>query len=180
MPYSIFDLPLERWWSRGNLSMQVVACEPVQNLKWRGPRLELVVACGSLKGGRSDWLVEKATEMHAYAFTPLLTTNSSNIGSARNNKRQAGEDSPQDSGRLQRWQRVTAAAMKQCLRVHAMKLPTREHVWNVHEAAAAISNGAVALVATQGGNNILQELANIQQVHTFPLAPYCVSVSLFG
>lgn len=30
-----------------------------------GPRVELAVACATLKGGRADWLVEKATEVRA-------------------------------------------------------------------------------------------------------------------
>lgn len=32
---------------------------------WMGPRVELAVACATLKGGRADWLVEKATEVRA-------------------------------------------------------------------------------------------------------------------
>jgi len=45
----------------------------------------VAVACGSLKGGRGDWLVEKAAELGAAALLPLLTTRSPTIaGSDRN------------------------------------------------------------------------------------------------
>ena len=39
---------------------------------WAGPRLELAVGCGGLSAGRSDWLVEKATELGAHSLRPLL------------------------------------------------------------------------------------------------------------
>lgn len=41
---------------------------------------EVACACGSLKGGRSDWLVEKCAELGAATFTPLLTERSPTIG----------------------------------------------------------------------------------------------------
>jgi 16S rRNA (uracil1498-N3)-methyltransferase len=50
---------------------------------------ELYVACGSLKGGRGDWLVEKASELGAHMFVPLLTARSSVLGSTgKKNKQQ--------------------------------------------------------------------------------------------
>lgn len=44
---------------------------PVVGLQW-----EVWVACGSLKGGRADWLVEKCVELGAAALVPLLTQRS--------------------------------------------------------------------------------------------------------
>ena len=38
------------------------------------------MALGGLKGGRADWLVEKATELGAWALRPLLTHRSRTIG----------------------------------------------------------------------------------------------------
>eukprot|EP00898_Chlorokybus_atmophyticus_P002269 jgi/Chlat1/3042/Chrsp208S03291 len=99
---------------------------------WQGPRWRLAVACATLKGGRADWLVEKATvqypfvfspkllfvsvvktlsfgtitqELGAYSLTPLLTERSPDIGS-----------------RLDRWERLASAATKQCLRVHGLNI----------------------------------------------------------
>lgn len=41
-----------------------------------GPQWEVWVACGSLKGGRADWLVEKCVELGAASLVPLLTERS--------------------------------------------------------------------------------------------------------
>ena len=47
-----------------------------------GWQWEVACACGSLKGGRSDWLVEKCVELGAASFLPLLTERSPTIGSS--------------------------------------------------------------------------------------------------
>jgi len=47
---------------------------------WQGPRWEVVAACGSLKGGRADWLVEKCTELGAWSLCPILTARSPSMG----------------------------------------------------------------------------------------------------
>lgn len=49
---------------------------------WQGPKWELAVACGSLQGGRADWLIEKCTELGAWSLRPLLTEHSPGIGAA--------------------------------------------------------------------------------------------------
>ncbi|EEH54414.1 uncharacterized protein MICPUCDRAFT_20469, partial [Micromonas pusilla CCMP1545] len=67
-------------------------------------RWEVAVACGGLKGGRADWLVEKLAELGAASLAPTLTARSAVT------KR----------GREGRWVRVAAAASKQCLRTHAL------------------------------------------------------------
>lgn len=36
----------------------------------------LAVACTTLKGGRAEWLVEKATELGAFMLVPLVTERS--------------------------------------------------------------------------------------------------------
>jgi len=65
---------------------------------------EVVAAFGGLKGGRGDWLVEKAAELGARTLTPLLTERSAAIGKG------------EGSGRESRWGRVAHAASKQSLR----------------------------------------------------------------
>ena len=47
---------------------------------WQGPKWELVAACFSLKGGRADFLVEKAAELGAYSLHPILTVRSPYLG----------------------------------------------------------------------------------------------------
>ena len=47
---------------------------------WQGPKWEIVAACYSLKGGRADFLMEKAAELGAYAVRPILTVRSPYLG----------------------------------------------------------------------------------------------------
>ena len=51
---------------------------------WQGPKWELVAACFSLKGGRADFLVEKAAELGAYSLRPILTVRSPYLGESPN------------------------------------------------------------------------------------------------
>ena len=55
------------------------ACTALQ-VPWEGPKWEVVAACFSLKGGRSDFLVEKAAELGAFALRPILTVRSPYLG----------------------------------------------------------------------------------------------------
>ena len=48
-------------------------------MPWTGPRLELAVGCSGLSASRSDWLVEKATELGAHSLRPLLCQRSSSV-----------------------------------------------------------------------------------------------------
>lgn len=50
--------------------------ETLVETPWSGPEWVLAVACLTIKGGRSEWLVEKATEIGAREFVPLSTTRS--------------------------------------------------------------------------------------------------------
>ena len=47
---------------------------------WQGSKWEVVVAMGSLKGGRAETLVEKISELGAWSLQPLLTSRSPAIG----------------------------------------------------------------------------------------------------
>jgi 16S rRNA (uracil1498-N3)-methyltransferase len=50
--------------------------ETLKETPWSGPEWVLAVGCLTLKGGRSEWLVEKATEIGAREFVPLSTERS--------------------------------------------------------------------------------------------------------
>ena len=65
----------------------------------------VAVACGSLKGGRADWLIEKCAEVGATRFTPLLTLRSPDM------KREAD-----------RWERLAVSVMKQSLQPYKMEI----------------------------------------------------------
>ncbi|ACO70233.1 predicted protein [Micromonas commoda] len=82
----------------------VAAVGEVRRVPFAGPKWDVAVACGSLKGGRADWLVEKCSELGASSLVPLLTERSGSVGGSSEG----------------RWERVAAAAMKQSLRNHRL------------------------------------------------------------
>lgn len=92
-------------------SADIVALEEPLLLTPTGVQWHVFAAFGTLKGGRADWLIEKCTELGASSVTPLLTERSTLIS----------------ENRVDRWQRVMLAAIKQCQRLHQMvvKTPTR-------------------------------------------------------
>eukprot|EP00892_Ulva_mutabilis_P006022 jgi/Ulvmu1/3792/UM018_0002.1 len=148
-------------------SAAVSSSEPVRQVPWSGPKLELVAACGSLKGGRSDWLIEKATELGAFSVIPLLTANSAQLGSAsavQKCKSRSKGDGPQ-SGRLARWQRVATAGMKQSLRVHELHIA---EPWGTDDLISCIEGGAQALIGAEGGSDIFTALHQILPTHDQP------------
>ena len=59
-----------------------VQVDAVQQQPWAGPRIVLAVAGATLKGNRSDWLIEKAVELGAFAFVPLLSQRSPELAGA--------------------------------------------------------------------------------------------------
>ncbi len=121
-----------------------VALDAVATAPFGGPEWVLVVACGGLKGGRADWLVEKSAELGAASLVPLKTERSPTVGPDRGKgnkgkgnkgkggrgRRDAGDaaddgdddDDASLSGREGRWSRVASAASKQCLRAHALRI----------------------------------------------------------
>ncbi|ANM58938.1 methyltransferase [Arabidopsis thaliana] len=72
----------------------------------QGMQWQVFAAFGTLKGGRADWLIEKCTELGASSVTPLLTERSPIIS----------------ENRVDRLERVSFAAAKQCQRLHQMVL----------------------------------------------------------
>lgn len=119
----------------------------------------IAVACGSLKGGRADWLVEKAAELGAASLQPLLTVRSPTIaGSDRaaekgaksgGRKKLKGQEEQEheESGREGRWHRVAAAAMKQSLRARAMRI---EVPCSVGELCEGLAGKDIAFIGTEG------------------------------
>ena len=118
-----------------------VALDAVATAPFGGPEWHLVVACGGLKGGRADWLVEKSAELGAASLVPLKTERSPTVGPDRGDRKgnkgkggrgrrdagNAADDGDDDddaslSGREGRWSRVASAASKQCLRSHALRI----------------------------------------------------------
>ncbi|MCI0330893.1 MAG: 16S rRNA (uracil(1498)-N(3))-methyltransferase [candidate division Zixibacteria bacterium] len=75
------------------------------------PKTEVTLAIGLTKGEKLDWLVEKATEMGAFAIWPFFAHHS-----------EVKWDEKQVAKTVSRWQRVALAAFKQCGRSVVPKL----------------------------------------------------------
>jgi 16S rRNA (uracil1498-N3)-methyltransferase len=79
----------------------------------------IAVGCGSLKGGRGDWMVEKVTELGAATLLPLSTIRSPITSQSQSQSQTLISES---SSREGRWRRVANAAMKQCLRAYELDI----------------------------------------------------------
>jgi 16S rRNA (uracil1498-N3)-methyltransferase len=99
-----------------------------------GPRLRrLILAAGIVKAARMDLLIEKAAELDASEFWPLVCTRSL-----------VREPS---AGRQQRWRRISLAAAKQSLRSYVMEI---HDPLDVNTMAASVPNGAVVVMCVPG------------------------------
>eukprot|EP00877_Chromochloris_zofingiensis_P002754 jgi/Chrzof1/1247/Cz01g46070.t1 len=125
-------------------------------IPWEGPEWVVAVGCLTLKGGRTDWLVEKCTELGARAVIPLITQRSQ---TANKNKfktsvgsKSSGVPDDYNAGRLER---LAVAATKQSLRVHGLQLhpPTA-----LNDVLPALSSASVSLLATAGAPPVLHQL----------------------
>ncbi|XP_010557524.1 PREDICTED: uncharacterized protein LOC104826496 [Tarenaya hassleriana] len=107
---------------------------PRQGMQWH-----VFAAFATLKGGRADWLIEKCTELGASSVTPLLTERSSLIS----------------ENRVDRLERVSFAAAKQCQRLHQMVLntPIKFNALLDH-----ISQAKLSLVATAEATPLLNAI----------------------
>ncbi|KGN43899.2 uncharacterized protein LOC101213733 isoform X1 [Cucumis sativus] len=86
--------------------LEILAMEEPKSVLPQSTQWHVFAACGTLKGGRADWLVEKCTELGASSVTPLLTERCPTIS----------------DNRVQRFERIALAATKQCQRLHQMNL----------------------------------------------------------
>jgi 16S rRNA (uracil1498-N3)-methyltransferase len=82
----------------------VMVTAPSDNVRSLEPRI--ILAAGVIKGPRMDLLIEKAAELNAAEFWPLICAHS--------------VIHQPSSGRRQRWQRIALAAAKQSLRQPSM------------------------------------------------------------
>jgi 16S rRNA (uracil1498-N3)-methyltransferase len=112
-----------------------------------GPNLRrLILAAGIIKATRMDLLIEKAAELDASEFWPLVCTRSL-----------VREPS---SGRQQRWHRISLAAAKQSLRSHAMEI--RDPL-DVNTMAASVPNATLAVTCVSGAEPlgaVMRRMAN--------------------
>jgi 16S rRNA (uracil1498-N3)-methyltransferase len=93
----------------------------------------LILAAGVIKAARMDLLIEKAAELDASEFWPLICT--------RSIVREPG------SGRQQRWRRISLAASKQSLRSHTMEI---HDPLDVDAMVASVPKAALAVTCMAG------------------------------
>ena len=135
---------------------------------WRGHSLTLAVACLTLKGGRSEWLVEKATEIGARDFLPLVTERSSSpiLGSkfkstkGRASAASMDEDGMVDENDKGRLERVAIAATKQSLRAHGLKI---HEPATIERLVEMVKGADLALLAAAGGAPALSVLQDLKE-----------------
>ncbi|MBV8775000.1 MAG: 16S rRNA (uracil(1498)-N(3))-methyltransferase [Deltaproteobacteria bacterium] len=94
---------------------------------------DLILAAGMIKAARMDLLIEKAAELDAAEFWPLLCARSVVRGPS--------------SARRERWRRISVAAAKQSQRSHAMEV--HEPV-EVDAMARRVANPAFAVMCMAG------------------------------
>jgi 16S rRNA (uracil1498-N3)-methyltransferase len=85
----------------GKRQVELIVLEQLNNVV-ESP-LQLTLAVALLKGDKFDWVVQKATELGVTRIVPLLTEHSD----IRHAEARA-------ETKLQRWQRITLEALKQC------------------------------------------------------------------
>lgn len=93
----------------------------------------LILAAGMIKAARMDLLIEKAAELDAAEFWPLIC--------ARSVIREPG------SGRQQRWRRISLAAAKQSLRLRTMEI---HDPLDVDAMAGSLPKAALAITCMAG------------------------------
>lgn len=143
-----------------------VTTAPPSRVGWAGPRWVLAAGTMTLKGGRTDWLVEKATEIGAYALQPLVSARAA-TGTTRTrfraltSKRSRGGDGVRgdddnnagsEGGRLAR---LALAATKQSLRLHALRLLPAA---TVDELLPGVHAAPLCLIAAAGAPPVLSVL----------------------
>ena len=93
--------------------------------------------CSEAEGSRGDWLVEKAVELGAWAFCPLV---------------------PCDPGRRARWARLVRAGLKQSLGAWALRLPDDGRTALEQAQAGADGWAGVWLGLPGGGDPLVQAI----------------------
>ncbi|CAI7897852.1 unnamed protein product [Closterium sp. NIES-54] len=120
----------------------LVATEAARKVPISGPQWMVVAACGTLKGGRSDWLIEKCTELGAAGFIPLVTERSGGRG----------------EGRVDRWERVALAAAKQS---QSIQRPLIHDFTSLKDLTKQIQQAPFALLGAPNSPPLLAAVGSI-------------------
>ena len=123
---------------------EVMPAGDVRRMPWQGPRWDIAIACTGMTQ-RADWAVEKCAELGLASLIPLLTER------VDGRRQQRAEQSAE----FQRWGRLSIAASKQCLRLHALKVAPPTPLSQLLPTVRS----SLTLVALQGGAPVREVLA---------------------
>ena len=123
---------------------EVMPAGDLRRVPWQGPRWDIAVACTGMTQ-RADWAVEKCAELGLASLIPLLTER------VDGRRQQRAEQSAE----FQRWGRLSIAASKQCLRLHALKVAPPTPLSEL----LPMVRSSLTLVALQGGAPVREVLA---------------------
>ena len=128
-------------------ALTITLTTPPALAPWAGPAWVLAVAAGGglSRGGRDDWMVEKAVELGAAGVWPLGTARAPWRGGDGGGGGGGGSDGPIPP----RWARVARSAVKQSLRAHGLTWTAPAPV-DGPVVAAAVAAAPLALVAAAG------------------------------
>ena len=122
-------------------------------------RLDLTLGVALLKGEKFDLVVQKATELGATRFIPILT-----------NRADVRIRSDDDAKRkLMRWQRIALEATKQCGRARLMKIDAPVAFEGLIEGAAQ-GEELRLMFAEREGSSFLQVLEDLELTRTKVIA----------
>ena len=134
---------------------------------WYGPAWVLAVGAGGglARGGRDDWLVEKAVELGAAGVWPLSTARAP-WKKEMERERERGDGDVTTTllppGIPPRWARVARAAVKQSLRAHGLAWTEPASVTGPAVAGAIVA-APLALVAAAGAPPIAAVLSEARR-----------------
>ena len=118
----------------GVVAVEVVAVTPAARAA-----VSLTVAAAVPRGDRADWMVEKLSELGVARFVPVAAGRSVVVPGGRN--------------KVERWERLTVEAAKQCRRAGVMTIAP------VTPVAAVIGGPAGWILATEGGTRPVASVA---------------------
>jgi 16S rRNA (uracil1498-N3)-methyltransferase len=130
------------------------------------PEVHVVTALTGLHGSRSDWLIEKCTELGAHKVIPLVSQHAPalhNKGTFKQTRNRADGGIDRHASRHDRWQRVAEAAVKQSLRLHSLHLSEPCTMQGLIEEVGKA--GTVTLVGAEGGAHVLNALQQYMPKH---------------
>src|SRR5215468_8920282 len=117
--------------------------------------LRLTLAQALIKGDKSDWVIQKTTELGVSRIVPLVTDHSD----VKRAEERAGQ-------RIERWRRIALEALKQCGRRRLVEICEPEPFDDFCESAA---QAARLIFSERGGESLADTAAKLRDVNQLSL-----------